>query len=247
MTEEYDFIELNDIDSANYTFDFPPNDPLVLGDNATVGLKDIFIWYTWPNISEKYDNNKIKIFHNNAWKTYEIRQGMYEIEHLSDCINRLIADKDVLDMDEPEPEKIIDFSVDRSTLHCILRMRAGVKIDFTSGKLHELLGFEPRIYDSNARGKNNINITRGVDKIFIRCDLVSRKHQYKYRDVLYTLSPMALAGEAIMERVEPIEFYPCRNRFIRSITVSVTDKDGKQLLLSEPFNVKLIFKSNNVH
>ena len=50
-------------------------------------------------------------------------------------------------------------------------------------------------------------------------------------------------GNAIMHEIEnPIEFYKCKNRNIRSININITDQKGKLLLLNESAQIKLIFK-----
>jgi hypothetical protein len=49
-------------------------------------------------------------------------------------------------------------------------------MDFSEGSLHKLLGLEPKVYNKPyEEGTGIINITRGVDRIFIRCNLVEKK------------------------------------------------------------------------
>ena len=240
--EKQEIILLN-VDDAEYVYHFPPNAPLVLGENAMIGLKSIFMWYTFPNISEKYDNNKLRVKYNDQWQDVEIAEGIYEVKDLSDCINRIVVNgTDVPPLGEKEPPKILELGVDRSTFHCAVKLSDGVEIDFSGGKLHELLGLEAKIYSNNEKGKTFINITRGLDKVMIRCDLVDRNFQYEYKDVLFDMMPSDAGRAVLMNLDHPIEFYRCKNRHIRSIKIQITDQKGQLLLLKERVTIKIIIK-----
>ena len=240
--EKQEIILLN-VDEADYVYNFPPNAPLVLGENAMIGLKSIFMWYTFPNISEKYDNNKVRVKYNDQWHNVEIAEGIYEVKDLSDYINRVVVNgSDVPPLGEKEAPKILELGVDRSTFHCAVKLSEGTEIDFSEGKLHELLGLEAKVYNANEKGKTFINITRGLDKVMIRCDLVDRDFQYEYKDVLFDMMPSDAGRAVLMNLDHPIEFYKCKNRNIRSINIRITDQEGKILLLKERVIIKIIIK-----
>ncbi len=61
---EYKYVLLT-VDKPVYRYDFHSNHPLILGKNPEIGLKSIFLWYTYPNESEKYGNNKVTLTYNN--------------------------------------------------------------------------------------------------------------------------------------------------------------------------------------
>ena len=240
--EKFEYILLN-VDKSDFVYDFHANAPLVLGKNAMIGLKSIFMWYTFPNVSEKFENNTVRVKYQNQWHDLTIPEGMYEVRDLSDCINKLVVNgTEVPKFGENNVPKILEIGVDRNTFHCVVTLQPGVEIDFSGSKLHELLGLEPKVYSSNEKGKTCINITRGVNDIMIRCNLVEREFQYEYKDVLFDMLP-GTPGNAIMHEIEnPIEFYKCKNRNIRSINIKITDQKGKLLLLNESAQIKLIFK-----
>jgi len=52
-------------------------------EGAEVSLKNLFLWYTYPNISSKYNNNKLYYIKNNALIEKEIPEGMYDIPKLN--------------------------------------------------------------------------------------------------------------------------------------------------------------------
>ena len=241
--EVMEIIEIANINKPEYTYEFPTNQPLVLGDDPEIGLKSYFLWYELPNISEKYNNNKVRVKHKDSWIDVVIPEGMYEVKHLSDYINKMVVlGRDVLKLNEPEPEKILELTVDTSTFHCLVKLSSGVEIDFSQGSLYKLLGLEAKVYSNSERGKDFINITRGVDKIYIRCNLVERKYQYELRDVLYSILPLGLPGEALLQEIETTEFHTCNSRFIRAITIRITDKNNNLLQIKESLNLKLLIK-----
>lgn len=241
--EKIEFLELNDISSSNYTLTLPSNEPLVLGENAEIGLKSYMIWYTFPNICEKYENNTVKVKYNGAWKKITIPDGIWEVEKLGEFINQMTTGFNANGLGDGKIEKVLDLEVDKSTFHCIVRLKTGVELDLSEGKLFELLGLEAKIYSASERGKEYINITRNLDKIYIRCNLVDRKYQYNLRDVLYSILPIALPGECMMaEMSHPIEYFKCKNRVIREITIRVTNDKNQEILLKDKMIIKILIK-----
>jgi hypothetical protein len=114
--------------------------------------------------------------------------------------------------------------------------------------LYKLLGLEPKIYDKPyEEGANIINITRGVDRLFIRCNLVERRYQPEMKDVLFDILPFAQPGSAIQEKLEKIEYYPCRDNIIRHIELKVTDSKGNLIDLIELLSIKIGFKAQNLN
>lgn len=242
--ERINFVELDHINSSNYTYTFPSNEPLILGENAEIGLKSYAYWYTNPNLSSKYQNNIVKVKYNNIWKTITIPDGMWEIDKLGDFINQVtVTGNSVQPIGEPNLPQVIKLDVDKSTFHCLVQLKSGVELDLSEGKLYELLGLEPKIYTSSERGQNYINITRNLDKIYIRCNLVDRLYQYNLRDVLYSILPIALPGECIMAEVDhPIEYFKCKNRVIREINIRITNENNEEIILKDIVKIKIAFK-----
>ena len=116
----------------------------------------------------------------------------------------------------------------------------------TSGRglLYQLLGLEPKIYDQPIEaGPNLMNITRGLDRILIRCNLVNRQHQPKLHDVLYDVLPFSSPGGAIQEKIENIEFLNCTDDVIRKVEIRLTDAHNRPVQIIEPVSMKLIFRS----
>ena len=246
---DYHYILLN-VDKPLYRYDFHPNHPLILGTNPELGLKSIFLWYTYPNISEKYGNNKVKLTYNALTTEVSIPKGMYEISALSKFLNKKLSDEynelNAMFGTQNEKRTLLHLGVNESTFKCYVKLIEGVQIDFSEGSLHKLLGLEPKVYDqSYEEGTGIINITRGVDRIFIRCNLVERNYQQEMQNVLFDILPFAQPGSAIQEKLEKIEYYRCKDSIIRMIELKVTDSKGNLIDLTEPLSIKICFKSQN--
>jgi hypothetical protein len=231
---DFQYILLN-VDKPDFRYEFHPSHPLILGKNPEIGLKSVFLWYTYPNISEKYENNRISIIVDGVKKEILIPKGMYEIEGLSTFLNK--------ECFRDNMQRFI-FGVNSSTFKCYVKLTKGIQIDLSKGNLFKLLGLEAKLYDKlYEEGTHIINITRGVDRIFIRSSLVERSYQYEMRDILFDILPFAEPGSAIQERPEKIEFYPCKDSTIRHIEIKITDSFGNLIDLTEPISIKLVFKS----
>jgi hypothetical protein len=225
---KYEYILL-DVDKPEYCYNFHPNAPLILGHNPEVGVKNFFVWHTYPNISSKYNNNQFRYSVGNNWETVNIPEGMYDIDEL----NKFFV---VLGIDAR-------FKVNIATFKCFLELGRNVKIDLGIGDLYKILGMEQKIYNTSEEGKEIINITRGVDRILIRCNLVSRPYQKEYSDVLFDILPVGTPGGAIHENINAIEYHACKNSVIRQIEIRVTDNKNNPVKFTEHFSLKLVFKS----
>ena len=238
------------VDRPDYRYHFPPNNPLVLGDNPEIGLKNLFLWYTYPNIAERYDNNRVRLKSpGQPWTSVEIPTGMYEVATLSTFLDSkakgIVTSNVISDLDKEEKKSLVELTINPATFKCSVKIaKEGWELDFGEGKLHQLLGLEAKIYrEPEEEGPQYINITRGLDKVLLRCSLVDRKEQLEYKDVLYDVLPYAEPGAAIQQEIEEVEYYPCKDKVIHQLDISITDTVGELLELTEPMSIKLVFKS----
>ena len=245
---DYQYILLN-VTGSPYYYNFHPKTPLQLGPGAEIGLKSLFMWYTYPNVSPKYNNDTVSVntTNSNGWLQVKIPEGMYEVKALEETINRETHIATGGNINDKAIPQIFKFQVNESTFKCTVKVPPQVKIDFSQSKLHELLGLEPKEYSafSDNEGKDIINISRGVDRLLIRCNLVDRSYQNEWRDVLYDLLPYAQPGAAIqILQGDNIEFHPCRDGVIRRLEIRVTDSQNNPVHLKEDLVLKLAFRSN---
>ena len=68
-----------------------------------------------------------------------------------------------------------------------------IELDLSSGTFADLLGFEKKVLDQTTNISKNVpNITRGVDWVFIHCDLITREVKNVGSDVLFSLPTSTL-------------------------------------------------------
>ena len=87
-----------------------------------------------------------------------------------------------------------------------------------------MLGYGKRPLSGDVVGRKIPNITRGVDWIFLHCDLISRRTNNVPSDVLYSFSTSDLRVSYPF-RKEPrrLEWQPVTKSYINEIKVWVTD------------------------
>lgn len=237
----YNYILLT-VDKPDYRYEFQSNNPMILGDYPEIGLKSLFLWYTYPNVSEKYDNNSITLSRNGVEKEVKIPKGMYEVSALGDFINSHLQTED----EALRNSKVFALLVNESTFKSVVKImtNSDIKVDFSRGTLHKLLGLEAKVYTAGSEeGTGIINITRGVNKVYIRCSLVDRVYQHKFNDILYDVLPYSEPGAAIQEHMDVVEFHKCKDQFVKHLDIRITDGDGKLLDFTEPISLKLVFRS----
>ena len=103
-------------------------------------------------------------------------------------------------------------------------MHRDYELDFSQGNFGELLAFDKKIFDGPRLGTKIPNITRGVDWIYIHCDLISRRTNNVPSDLLYCLSTADLNVSYPFREV-PLrpEWHPVNKSYINAIRVWVTD------------------------
>jgi len=153
---------------------------------------------------------------------------MYDLEDLSNFVSDQTDNK-------------ISFSVNMTTFKTYMTL-ADCSVDFSHGKLNEILGFESKVYQQSAESEDIINISRGVDRILIRCNLVERKFQPQFRDVLYDVLPVGSPGSSIQQIIDIVEFHDCKDSVVREIEIRLTDQHNNLLEIKEPFILKIVFK-----
>lgn len=221
------------METSVHTYRFNSNNPLILGANPKLGVKSLFMWNTIPNISEKFDNNVVKIRRpSGQLQVVTFPTGMYDVYAMSDYIHYVLG------------TDAISFYINHSTFKCEVSVRAGYELDLIDGDFHKILGLESKVYPSGtANGPDIINITRGIDHVYLRCSAIDRQFGADH-DVLYDLLPFTRPGAAIIEKVEQPEFYNCNDHKIFSFTLQLTDANNEPIDLQEPVQLKLVFRSS---
>ena len=98
------------------------------------------------------------------------------------------------------------------------------ELDLSQGNFGELLCYGKIILRGDVVGRKVPNITRGVDWVYLHCDLITRRTKNVPSDVLYSFSTSDLQVSYPF-RKEPrrLEWQPVNKSYIDAIRVWVTD------------------------
>ena len=216
------------LDSGNYEksedFTVEFKKPIRVHEATKLALKSMSMWVSWHNITT--GNNTFKYFENARWHTVVIENGNYTLRELNNFLVKLFG------VNDPP----IKFAIHFATSRFIIRLDPGYMIDLSQGKLHELLGFEPRTYRNNEQtGKYIANISKGIDDIHIHCDAVGGVHYNDLNtDILYTFTPSHPPGSLIkIDEVNPSFAAVSQSRFISRIRMRITDQNENLIDLNK--------------
>ncbi|EFA13446.1 hypothetical protein TcasGA2_TC016324 [Tribolium castaneum] len=138
------------------------------GLKGKIALKTASLWYSWDNITEEYKNNEIKfrrsphgrrtvperdygsaaelkneikkegIRDESEWKILKLPNGLYDENELNNYIQEYFGTFET-------PPFYFDVNYATNRFMLIIRDK-DYEIDFSHGKIHELLGFDKKIY-----------------------------------------------------------------------------------------------------
>ncbi|KAJ3648749.1 hypothetical protein Zmor_020527 [Zophobas morio] len=186
------------------------------GLKGEIALKTASLWYSWDNITEEYKNNEIK--YRSSLKGLVQRMSKDPREHKQNEIR-----KDRQSRSRAVGEDGVRVEQDWK----ILKLPNDCEIDFSHGKIHELLGFDKKIYKQGINYATKIgNITKDIDQILIHCSLISSSYQNNLKsDVIYAFTPNISPRSLI--NIEPThpKYLPInRTDYIFHIRISVTNQ-----------------------
>ena len=179
--------------------------------------------YSWNNIDSSYNNNKIrwKKKTEQAWKTLTFPNGMYDYKRINKYIQQHTGR---IDPTKDDSDHIFHIFFEFSTYRIFILMPSQYQLDLSQGNFNELLGFNKRILTGSSYGEKIPNITRGVDWVYLHCDLISRKTNNISSDVLYSFSTADLhVSYPFQKEPRRVKWQPVNKSHIDSIRIWVTD------------------------
>ena len=176
------------------------------------------------NIDAFYDNNKIRWRKKTEeWQTLTFPNGMYDYKRINTFLQKHIGKVDPADKDS---DYIFSMYFDVSIYRVVISMHENYELDFSQGAFAELLDYEKKILTGKTShvGKFVPNVTRGVDWVYLHCDLITRRTNNVPSDVLYSFSTTGLQVSYPFQK-EPrrLEWHPVNKSYINEIRVWVTD------------------------
>ena len=180
--------------------------------------------YSWNNIDSRYANNKIrwKKKTEQAWKTLTFPSGMYDYKRINTFIQQHTGKVDPTNKDS---DYIFTIYFDMSIYRVVTLIHNDYELDLSQGNFGELLGYGKSTLRGDAVGRNVPNITRGVDWVYLHCDLITRSRAKNVpSDVLYSFSTSDLrVSYPFRKERRRLEWQPVNKSYINEIRVWVTD------------------------
>ena len=209
--------------SHDFTVNFIHRSNWVKGNYKAALNRLITMSYSWNNIDSRYDNNKIrwKKKTEQAWKTLTFPNGMYDYKRINTFVQQHTGRVDPANKDS---DYIFTIYFDMSIYRVVTLIHNDYELDLSQGNFGELLGYGKSTLRGDVVGSKVPNITRGVDWVYLHCDLITRRTDNVPSDLLYCLSTADLNVSYPFREV-PLrpEWQLVNKNYIEGIRVWVTD------------------------
>ena len=201
-----------------FTINFPTPIYLDSEKKYQAALKHISMSYSWRKKTEQ------------VWKTLTFPNGMYDYANINNFIQKHTGRVD------PKVEKsnfIFNLYFDMTVYRVVILIHNDYELDLSQGSFSDLIGYGKVTLSGDSVGRKLPDITRGVDWVFIHCDLITRASNNIPRDVIYTFSTAMLKVSYPFEK-EPLilNWHPVNKKIIDSVRIRVTDGIGGDLDLN---------------
>ena len=147
---------------------------------------------------------------------------MYNYDDLNSFMQKKLGK---VDPSDKESDELFTLFFDGSIFRAVILLDNSIELDLSSGTFADLLGFEKKVLDQTTNISKNVpNITRGVDWVFIHCDLITREVRNVGSDVLFSLLTSALdVSYSFSKERRRLSWHTVNKHSIQSIRVYVTD------------------------
>jgi len=195
-----------------------------------IALISADLWYSFSNISTELGNNTFKYYNGSTWKTVTLPNGNFQVSDINDFLEVVFDQNNDVSTDEDGIYNIV-IAPNIVTLKVEIAIKNGYKIDLTTSKLNELIGFNKAIYDTTTSSQNRVDITRGVNSLSIHCSIAGGSYDNNIgSDILYSFVPLTGRGSSIhIEPNYPIYVPVNEESYIKSIQMRITDQLGRRV------------------
>ena len=214
--------------------------------NYEAALLSLDSYNSIPNITKDM-NNIFKYSNDNGvtWKVLELDTGSYEIEALSNEIQRLMVING--DYDRINEEFYITITPNTSKLTSIINItQSNYKVDFTvTNSFADLLGFEKIVINAGYNESTEIVDIISTNSILVNIDIVAGSYiNGTPLPVIYSFYPNVPPGYKIVERPNPqLIYHPISRNDISIMRVWLTNQDNKPVdLRGETLTVRIIVR-----
>jgi len=210
---------------------------LILDKNKTyvVGLDSInTMTYSWHNISDEYDNKRIRYNNGKEWKDIIFTNGSYSYTDINNYIRETLISNGDYEFDKSDIAPI-SLAFDLSSFKILISITDNFKLDLEISNFHTLLGFEKKKLDKTEWGTKTPNITNSVDTIYIHCDLIDNSLvDGNFSDIIYALSTADLTrAYPFTKEPQRVGYSEINKYIINSIRIYITDVFGRIINFNE--------------
>lgn len=192
--------------------------------NYEMALVDLETYYSFPNIDATRNSLKWSPDNGTTWHEFKLPIGAYELSDIEEAIQNNVAKKG-------GTKKSISLQPNKVTLKAILKLTDGYQVDFdVDNSLRDALGFDAKIYDQPYHESTNLVNILNINTIHVNVDMISGSYVGgTHEPVIYSFFPNVDPGHKIVEKPQNLVYLPVHVRYIHSMTVTITNQEGKLL------------------
>lgn len=197
------------------------------------------MYYTWPNVAKRYNNNKIKLTGPRWTKEITFPDGSYSIGQLQEIIfNEQVKHDSTIRETDPH----LCLYVNKITNRIIVKLDRGYSIDFMSDEMMKLVGSDKRVV-AGAYQKDLplVPHLEQVDVVNVHCNMVDNESQID-RQLWYYFTPSSSYGSLLTKEPSVSLFCKTLPSKFREVHVWLTDQDNRDLYVEDNINIMLIFR-----
>ena len=174
-----------------------------------------------------------------TWKEVTFPDGNYIYSDISNYISNYLESQN-------EDKTGIQIYYVSSLKKCLIELKENFRVDFRSNlTVGALIGYDSMI-TSSSYGTLTPNITKSIDKIIIRCSLLSNAFLNGNRNdsVLYTFDTSNMRiGYSFKIEQRNLKYYQINTNLIREIKFEILDGIGRRVDLKDPILMVLFLRS----
>ena len=207
---------------------------LRLGEKV-IALSNLSIYYTWKNIKNSYNNNKLKISAPTWNEEFTLPNGSYSVLDIQDYFEYILKKHE-----ENTDERSIQIYVNKIENRITFKIKDGYSLDLLRKETMKLLGSTENKITKDKNGENvpHLEIT---EVVLVHCNMVNNDYQHDSR-VLYTFVPNKSFGSLLDISPSNHIFLKTFNSEYNEIIVWFTDQNSRPLEIEDRINLTMVIK-----
>ena len=141
-------------------------------------LQNLSIYYTWKNIRNQYENNKLKIIAPTWNDEIELRDSFYSVSDIQDYIEFIMKENETLTTISP-----IHVYINIINNRSVFKIKDGYRTELQRPETMTLFGSTRKLIEKTKAEK----IIELIEVVLVQCNFVVNRYQQK-SEVLYTFT-----------------------------------------------------------